>query len=324
MSRRNHPLVNAALLCLALCQPITAAMAQGYPNKTIKFVVPFPAGSATDNTGRIVAQALSEQLNTPIVIENKPGANGILGAEAVKTAANDGYTLLVTTNTTQAANVSLYKTLSYDPVKDFTPVGKIGVTGFMLITSSSLAPNNLGEFISYAKANPGKLSYGAGSSGSHVSGAMFATMTGLDVLTVPYKGIPPGIVDVLSGNLTYIFADIGNGMAQVRGGKVKAHGITLPKRSDLAPGIPAIAESVPGYGLGAWFALMLPANAPKDVVTKLNSALQIVLTKPAVKQKLLTAGIDIDFANPEDLAKLIQSEIELWAKQIKAAGIKPE
>ncbi|MEN9559437.1 MAG: hypothetical protein RLZZ502_648 [Pseudomonadota bacterium] len=315
-------LAHFAAYALALVS--TLAQAQAYPNKAIKFIIPFPAGSATDNTGRIVGQAISESLGVPVVIENKPGANGILGAEAVKAAPADGYTFLVTTNTTQAANLSLYQKLSYDPVKDFTPVVKIGVTGFMLITQLNFPAKNLPEFIAHAKANAGKLSYGAGSSGSHVSGAMFATMAGIDVTTVPYKGIPQAITDVLGGNLSYVFADIGNGMAQLRGGKVKTFGTTLPRASELAPGIAPIGDTLPGYGLGAWFALMMPAHAPREAVLKINQAVQAALAKADVRQKLLNAGIDVDTGSPEELARLIQSEIALWAKQIKAAGIKPE
>jgi hypothetical protein len=174
------------------------AMAQAYPSKPIKFVVPFSAGSATDAVGRIVAQAMGEALGQPTSVENKAGANGILGAEAVKASAGDGYTFLVTTSTTQAANVSLYKKLSYDPVKDFTPIGKIGETGFILMVQNDFPAKDMKEFIAHGKANPGKLAYGHGSSGSLVSAALLGQMAGLEFLSVPYKSIPPALTDLLS------------------------------------------------------------------------------------------------------------------------------
>jgi tripartite-type tricarboxylate transporter receptor subunit TctC len=205
---------------------ITAAHAQTYPSKPIKFVVPFSAGSATDNVGRILAQAMGEAMGQTITVENKAGANGILGAEVVKAAPADGYTFLVTTSTTQAANVHLYRKLPYDPVKDFTPIGKIGETGFILMVTTDFPAKDMKEFVSYAKANPGKLAFGHGSSGSLVSAAMLTELAGLQTVNVPYKSIPPALTDLLGGQIQFAFADTGNAVSQMNGGRMRGLGVT--------------------------------------------------------------------------------------------------
>jgi len=223
--------IRRAAAAAAIAVLAGAAHAQPFPSKPFRFVVPFPAGSATDSVARIVAQAMGESLGQPVAVENKPGANGILGAEAVKAAAPDGYTMLVTTNTTQAANVSLYKKLSYDPVKDFTPIGKIGVTGFILMVRPDFPAGTMQEFLAYARANPGKLSFGHGSAGSLVSGALVASMGGLQVTPVAYKGIPPALTDLIGGSIQFAFADVGNAVAQMNGGKLKGLGVTTSRRA---------------------------------------------------------------------------------------------
>ena len=300
------------------------ALAQAYPAKPLKFVVPFPAGSATDAVGRIVAQAMGEALGQGATVENKAGANGILGAEAVKNAPPDGYTFLVTTSTTQAANVSLYKKLPYDPVKDFTPIGKIGETGFILMVKSDFAAKDMKEFIAYARANPGKLAYGHGSSGSLVSAAMVAQMAGLDVVSVPYKGIPPALTDLLGGQLQFAFADVGNAVSQMNGGRLRGLGVTTAKRAGKAPQVPPIGDTVKDYAVSAWFGLMAPAGLPADVAAKVGSAFQAVMAKPEVREKIQNAGIDVDVQDSVQLARTIDSEIKKWAGWVKTANISPE
>ena len=300
------------------------AMAQAYPSKPLKFVVPFSAGSATDAVGRIVAQAMGEALGQPTSVENKAGANGILGAEAVKGAPGDGYTFLVTTSTTQAANVSLYKKLSYDPVKDFTPIGKIGDTGFILMVQADFPAKDMKEFIAYGKANPGKLAYGHGSSGSLVSAALLGQMAGLDFLSVPYKSIPPALTDLLGGNLQFAFADVGNAVSQMNGGRLKGLGVTTAKRAGKAPQVPPIGDTVKDYAMGAWFGLMAPAGLPADVKAKVGTAFAAVMAKPEVREKIQNAGIDVDYQDSAQLAKTIDSEIKKWSGWVKAANITPE
>jgi tripartite-type tricarboxylate transporter receptor subunit TctC len=297
---------------------------QNYPNKGIKFVVPFSAGSATDNVGRIVAQAMSEALGQPITIENKAGANGILGAEAVKVSPADGYTFLVTTSTTQAANVHLYRKLSYDPVKDFTPIGKIGETGFVLMVTTDFPAKDMKEFIAYAKANPGKLAYGHGSSGSLVSAAMLTELAGLQTVSVPYKSIPPAMTDLLGGQIQFAFADVGNAVSQMNGGRMRGLGVTTRKRAGKAPSVPPIGDTVKDYNVNAWFGLMAPAGLPADVHKKISATLLAVLAKPDVREKIQGVGIDLDVEDAVTLAKTIDAEIKKWGGWVKAAGITPE
>jgi tripartite-type tricarboxylate transporter receptor subunit TctC len=300
------------------------ANAQAYPSKPLKFVVPFSAGSATDAVGRIVAQAMGEAMGQPTSVENKAGANGILGAEAVKAAPGDGYTFLVTTSTTQAANVSLYKKLSYDPVKDFTPIGKIGETGFILMVQNDFPAKDMKEFIAHGKANPGKLAYGHGSSGSLVSAALLGQMAGLDFLSVPYKSIPPALTDLLGGNLQFAFADVGNAVSQMNGGRLRGLGVTTAKRAGKAPQVPPIGDTVKDYAMGAWFGLMAPAGLPADVKAKVGTAFAAVMAKPEVREKIQNAGIDVDYQDSAQLAKTIDSEIKKWSGWVKAANITPE
>jgi tripartite-type tricarboxylate transporter receptor subunit TctC len=324
MTARRTVLSAAAAALMSAAAPAFAADAP-FPGKPLKFVVPFSAGSATDNLARILAQVMGEQLGQSISVENKPGANGILGAETVKSSPPDGYTMLVTTNTTQAANVSLYKKLSYDPVKDFTPIGKIGVTGFILMVRPDLPVSNLREFIAYGKANPGKLSYGHGSAGSLVSGALLVKMAGLSAQGVSYKGIPLALTDLIGGTLQFAFADVGNAVAQMNGGKLKGLGVTTAKRASRAPNVPTIAEAgVPGYEVEAWFGLMAPAGIPAAVQSRLSAALLAVLARPDVREKIAGAGIDVDATDSAGLARLIDAEIRRWAGWVKDAGIQPE
>jgi tripartite-type tricarboxylate transporter receptor subunit TctC len=316
--------LRAVACAVATCTFATLAYAQAYPTKSIRFVVPFPAGSATDVVGRVLAEAMSKELGQSIIVENKAGAQGTIGAGDVKNAAADGYTMLVTTSTTQAAVVSLLKKVPYDPVKDFTPIGKIATTPFVLITNDKVPATDLKSFIAYVKANPGKVRFGQGSSGSWVSGSLFASMIDGDMQMIPYKGIPPAITDMLGGNIEVVFADLGNAQAQIKGGKVKAFAVTSVRRAPQLPDLPAITEQVPGYELVPWFALVGPANLPKDVSTKLGAAMQKALTNPEVKTKMNGAGLDIDATDAAGLAKLIDSEIKRWGQLTKAAKIEAE
>ena len=317
--------IAAPLLAAALAASVpTIAAAQAYPNKPVKFVVPFPAGSATDQVARVTAQELQEALGQPFVIDNKPGASGAIGAEQVAKSAPDGYTLLVTTNTTQAANPSLFKKLPYDPVKDFAPIVRLGTTSFMLMARPDYPAKNLKDFLTHARANSGKLSGGYGSAGSQVSLAMMASMGKFEVTMVPYKGIPQSITDVLGGTLNFTFVDLANALAQLKGGKLQGIAVTSEKRTPLAPDVPAVAEALPGYELIAWMALMAPAGTPRDVIAKVHDAAARSLAKPAFGEAFSRIGMDVGPMNPEQLARFIQVEIAKWAKLAKEAGIQPE
>ena len=312
-------LVAAGLTAFAL-----AAQAQTYPTRTVRLMCPFPAGSATDQVARLVGQQLQEELKQPFIVENKPGAQGAIAAAEVARAAPDGYTLLVTTNTPQAANVSLFKKLAYDPVKDFAPIARIGTTSFMLMVRTDSPIRTFKEFLADTRARPGKLSAGFGSSGSQVSLAMLKSMGNLDVLEVPYKGIPQAVTDVLGGTLSFTFVDLGNALAQAKGGKLKGLAVTSAKRTPLAPDMPAVAEELKGYELIAWFALVAPAGTPPEIVQRLHDVTVKGIVRPEVKEKFAAIGTDVAPMNPTELGKFIQSEIAHWAKLVKLAGIQPE
>jgi tripartite-type tricarboxylate transporter receptor subunit TctC len=312
------------LVAAGLAALTVSAHAQTYPSRPVRLMVPFPAGSATDQVARLVGQQLQDELKQPFVVENKPGAQGAIAAGEVARAAPDGYTLLVTTNTPQAANVSLFKKLAYDPVKDFAPIARIGTTSFMLMVRSDSPIKTFKEFLADARAKPGKLSAGFGSSGSQVSLAMLKSMGKLDVTEVPYKGIPQTITDVLGGTLSFTFVDLGNALAQMKGGKLKGLAVTSAKRTPLAPDVPAVAEELSGYELIAWFALMAPAGTPPEVVQRLHDVTVKGIGKAEVKEKFAAIGTDVAPMNPSELGKFIQSEIAHWAKLVKLAGIQPE
>ena len=310
------------LLGMMLFSPL--AFSQVYPSKPIKLLVPFPAGSATDHIARLTGSELNAALGQPVVVENKPGAQGGIAAAEVARAAPDGYTLMMTTNTPQAANVSLFKKLNYDPVKDFAPIARLGTTSFMLMVRPDFPSKNLKDFLAHVRSQPGKLSAGYGSAGSQVSLAMLKAMGKLDVVEVPYKGIPQAVTDTMGGSLAFTFVDLGNALGQAKGGKLRGLGVTSQKRTPLAPDLPAIAEELKGYELIAWFALVAPAKTPPEVVQKVHDAALRSLAKPEVKEKYGAIGIDPAPMNPAALAKFIQGEIAHWAKLVKLANIQPE
>ena len=300
------------------------ANAQTYPARPVKLVVPFPAGSATDKIARVIGQQFQEALGQPFVVDNKAGAQGSIAATEVAKSAPDGYTLMLTTNTPQAANVSLFKKLNYDPVKDFAPIARLGTISFMIMVRPDFPAKNLKEFLQHAKDNPGKLSAGYGSAGSQVSQAMLRSMAKIDFVDVPYKGLPQAITDVLGGTLSFTFADLANGLAQAKGGKLRGIAVTSAKRSALAADLPAIAEELPGYELIAWFALVAPAGTSAETVSRLHGIVDAALRKPEVAARFATLGTDIAPMNPRELAGFIQSEIVKWARMTKAAGIEPQ
>jgi tripartite-type tricarboxylate transporter receptor subunit TctC len=298
--------------------------AQTYPSKPVKLIVPFPAGSATDHVARLAGSQLQEALGQPFVVENKAGAQGAIAAAEVAKAAPDGYTLMVTTNTPHAANVSLFKKLQYDPVKDFAPITRFGTTSFMLMVKPDFPAKDLKEFLSYVRKQPGKLSAGYGSAGSQVSLAMLKQLGKLDVVEVPYKGIPQAITDTMGGSLHFTFVDLANAMAQAKGGKLRGLAVTSLKRTSLAPDLPAIAEELPGYEIIAWFGLVAPAKTPEVVVQRLNEVLMKALARPDVKDKFAAIGADVQPMNPAEFGKFIQAEVAKWATLVKLAGIQPE
>jgi tripartite-type tricarboxylate transporter receptor subunit TctC len=317
-------LLSLKLLFSLLFFASLAVQGQTYPSKPVKLIVPFPAGSATDQVARLVGSQLQEALGQPMVVENKAGAQGAIAAAEVAKAAPDGYTLMVTTNTPQAANVSLFKKLQYDPVKDFAPITRFGTTSFVLMVKPDFPAKSFKEFLAHVRKQPGKLSAGYGSSGSQVSLAMLKQLGKLDVVEVPYKGIPQAITDTMGGSLHFTFVDLANALAQAKGGKLRGLAVTSAKKSALAPELPAIAEELPGYEIIAWFGLVAPAKTPEPVVQRLNDVLMKALARPDVKEKFGTIGADVQPMNPAEFAKFIRAEVANWAKLVKLAGIQPE
>ena len=301
------------------------AQAPGYPAKAVTFVVPFAAGSATDLLARALAQSVGNDSKQPVVVDNKGGASGMIAAQFVAKAPADGYTVLITTNTTHAANEHLYKKLSYDPVKDFVPVTGLGKGGQVLVVNANAPYKNVGDLLAAAKKDPGKLSFGSGSASSRVAGEMLKQLAGVDILHVPYKSNPLAITDLLGGQIDLMITDTSTGVPQVKSGKLRALGYSTQKRSAQLPEVPTIEEAgVKGYNMGYWFAAYVPAGTPAPVVARLNELLGKATQSAAAKSFFETAGSEAWTTTSEELAKFQASETQTWGKVIKAAGIVPE
>jgi len=312
---------------LAACAAMLApAFAQSYPTRAVKIVVPFAAGSATDIMARIIADNLRAEFDQPFVVENKPGASAQIGADLVAQAPPDGYTLFITTNTSHSANPFLFKKLNYDPIKDFAPVANIMRIPVIVVVDPKLPVKTLSDLVAYAKANPGKVSFGYGNSIGQVVGASFAKRTGIDVITVPYKSSPQALSDVVGGQVTYAVTDMAAGQAMVTSGRVRALGVSTAKRSTLMPDLPAMSETkgLEGFEVIAWVGMFAPAKTPKDIVDKLNAAVRKALAKPEVKDKIAGFAAEPAPGTPEDLAEFVKAQLAGWGKAIKEAGIEPE
>src|SRR5215204_6087158 len=315
----------ASLAALGMAFSAAPAAAQTFPTRPIKFIVPFAAGSATDALARIVGEHASKTLGQPIIVENMAGASGVVAAQNVARAQPDGYTVLISTNTTHGANQSLLKAVPYDAVNGFEHVTKLGTITLALIANTSVPAKNVQELVAYAKANPFKLTFGSGSSSSRIAGEMLKSLAGIDILHVPYRSNPQAITDILGGQIALFFADISTTLPQVKAGKIKGFAVSTAQRSKLAPELPTMAEAgVPGYDLAAWFAAFAPAGTPKPVVDKLREALVAAVSDNAVQEKLLAAGIEPESSTSEALKAFVGTEIKKWADIVKAAGIQPE
>ncbi len=313
-------------LTLAMAALLPASLhAQTYPAKPVTFIVPFAAGSATDQLARALGQSLTEQTRQAVVVDNKAGASGMLAAQTAARAAPDGYTVLITTNTTHAANEHLYKKLPYDPVKDFVPVTGLGKGGQVLVVNNASPYKTVTELLAGARAKPGKLSFGSGSSSSRVAGELFQQMSGTDILHVPYKSNPLAITDLLGGQIDMMITDTSTGVPQVKAGKLRALGVSTAKRLAMLPDVPTIDEAgVKGYDMGYWFAAYVPAGTPPAVVQRLNEILGAGATGAAAKAFFETSGGEPFVTTPEGLGKFQLDEAKKWGKVIKAAGIEPE
>jgi tripartite-type tricarboxylate transporter receptor subunit TctC len=308
-----------ASLCFLAIFPFLA-QAQSYPTRPITLVVSFAAGSGTDAVARIIAPKLSERLKQPVVVENKAGANGQIAAEFVKNAKPDGYTLWMTTNTTHSANPSLYKELRYDPIKDFTPIVLTGELPFALVVSNDLPAKNMKEFIAYAKANPGKISYATPNSTSLVGSETLRVQAKIEIVGVPYKSSPQALTDTMGG-----IADFGSALPQMRAGKVRVLGVTPARGSKILPDVPPIAKEVPGFDLTSWNGIFAPAGTPKEIVDRICAEVLAILSEKEVQDKLALTGFEVHPSKtPAEFQKYVADQLAHWTRMIKAAGIKPE
>jgi len=318
------PRARRALLGALLVLPLHV-LAQGYPSRPVTFVVPFAAGSATDLLARALGQSVTEQTRQAVVVEDKAGASGALAAQQVARAAADGYTVLITTNTTHAANEHLYKKLPYDPVRDFTPVTGLGKGGQVMVVRTESPFRTVSDLVNRARQQPGKLSFGSGSSSSRVAGEMLKQLSGTDILHVPYKSNPQAVADLLGGQIDFMITDTATGVPQVRAGKLRALGFSTQKRSPLLPDVPTLDEAgVKGYDMGFWFAAYLPAGVPQAVAARLNELLHNAVRSAAAKSFFESSGVEAWTTSPDELARFQAAETTKWGRVIRAAGIEPE
>lgn len=303
----------------------SAALSQTYPSAPVTLVVPFAAGSGTDAVARIVARKLGERLKQPVLIDNKAGANAQIGAQFVAKAKPDGYTLLMTTNTSHSANPSLILNLKYDPIKDFTPVTRVGELPFALVVNKNDPGKSLKDWIDQAKLNPGKFSYATPNSTSLVASETIKRIAGLDVVAIPYKSSPQALTDLIGGAVQMYVVDLGSGMGMINAGSVRVLGVTTKEPLKAIPGADPIAKVVPGFDLTSWNGIFGPAGMPKPVVDKLNMELQEVLADKDVQKALSQLGFETwPTKTPEEFAKYVADQLAHWSTLIKQAGIRPE
>jgi len=302
-----------------------ASAADPYPTRTVTILTPFAAGSVTDAAARVVAQALQEALGQPFVVENRAGAGGLLAANAVARARNDGYTLLLTTNSTHSVVHGLFKNVPYDPIKDFTPIARIGSFSSFFAVTPDKPYQSMQALVAYAKANPGKLSYGVGNSTTHIVGEALKKRTGVDIVRVAYRSNPMVMTDLIAGHIPIMVADFNTGMSQLKAGKVNALAVLTRDRHPLLPDVPTLHETVmPGYHILAWAGMFGPAGMPPEAVQILADAVQKALQKPEVRQRFMASGTDIYWSGPKEFDAFVKSELVSWTAMIKEAGIEPE
>jgi tripartite-type tricarboxylate transporter receptor subunit TctC len=309
---------------LALGMLCTAAQAQ-YPNKPIKLIVPFPAGSATDTISRILGNAVSVAVGQSVLVENKAGADGAIAASEVARAAPDGYTLLMATNSPMSAVPALKKVPPYDPVADFTPITDIGRYTFFIVVHPSVPANTLGEFIAYARANPGRINYATGNTTGIVSTAYFSSQAGIQMVHVPYRGEPQAIIDLVGGRVQLLFASSSTSVPQVRDGKLRALVTTLSRRSHLLPEVPTIAEAgMPQFSVTSWAGLFGPAKMPREVVERLNKEFAAAMARSDVQELMDKQAFVLSPSSPERLGVFVKEQMESYRNILRAAGVQPE
>lgn len=316
------------LLCCVVASVLLgasgAARGQDYPNQVIKIIVPFTPGGAVDVVARIVAPKLSEALGQPVIIENRGGAGGVLGATAVAQAAPDGYTLLVGTVSTQGTNSAVYTKLSYDPVRDFAPIVLLSTSPLVMEVKSSLPVKNVTDFIALARSSPGKITYGSYGVGSinHLVSELFNSMAGIETRHVPYRGSAPMLQDLIGGQIDYVFDGVSTSAGYIQSGTLRLLGVASAARTPVLPDAPTIAESgLPGFDNPVWFGLFAPAGTPPAIVAKLNSRMNQILAAPDVKQSFAKLGFETGGGSPDALAQRVDGEIKKWTALVREKNI---
>ena len=311
---------------LALLPALAIAQADSFPAKPIRIVVPFGPGSGTDTATRLVAQHLTSAMKQNVVTDNRPGASGAIAATAVARAAPDGYTLMMGTTSTHGANPGLIAKLAYDPLRDFVPIGLVGIFSSFLVVHPSIPARTPAELIGYGKTHPKTLTFAAGNTSSLIMGEMFSRGVGIDMLRVPYNGNPPGITDVVAGRVSVMFPDISSSIAQVKSGALRALAVvTLSERSPLAPDLPTVAETVlPNFHFIGWVGLFAPASTPPAIVTQLANELQKVVALPEIGQRFQQLGAEAKWMGPTEFGAYVRSEVERLPKILNDIGVKPQ
>jgi tripartite-type tricarboxylate transporter receptor subunit TctC len=313
--------LRAALLAILLIGAGgPASAADGYPQRQVKIIVPFPAGAGPDNVARLVGQHLQEAWGQTVLIENRAGALGSIGAQEVARSAPDGYTLIMGTNTTHASNVSMLANLTYDPVKDFAPIIRTTTTAMVLLVNPDFAAKDLPQFLDYAKKHP-NLTAGYGSGASQISIAQLQSRGGLSLVAVSYRGVPLAMNDVIAGVVDLTFGDFSVAIPQMQGGTLRGIGVTSATRNELTPSLPALAEAMPGFNATIWYGMFAPAGTPADVVNKIHADIEKFLLLPATKAKLANVGVTVAPMRPDEFAAFVKSEVVRWTAEAKAAGI---
>jgi len=305
----------------------TAALAQSYPAKPIRLIVPFAAGGGNDNVARLVGKHLSDSLGQQLVIDNRPGAGGVLGAELAAKAVPDGYTLFLGGVGSHAVNPNLNVSLPYDPIRDFAPVALLAQAPLVLVVHPSVPADSITAFVALARSRPGQLNYASNGNGSssHLAAVMFDSMTGVDMVHVPYKGLSPALTDLLSGRVQLMFSSVVAILPHIKAGKLRGLAVTGSRRLASMPNLPTIAESgLPGYEASSWYGVLAPAGTPREIVARLNAELVKALEQPEVRTSLLAEGAEPIGGSPEQFAAHIRSEMERLGKMIREAKIRPE
>ena len=311
------------LLAMMLCQ---GALAQAWPARPVRIVTAFGAGSASDVVARMLAEELQSAFRQPFLVENKPGASGIIAAEMVAKSPPDGYTLFLTTNTAHSANPHLFKKLPYDPITDFTPVARICTFPFVLAINANLPAKNVAEFLAYSRGGQARVSYGFGNSTGQVAGAAFNSLTRLNAVAVPYKSTPQALTDLIGGQIAFLFVDLASSQPHLKSGRLRAIAVTSEQRTSLAPELPTVAASasLPGFDLAAWVGVIAPAGLAPDIANRLSAEITRVLGRKDIVDRLNSLGADVAPGNAAELGAYMKQQLEVWGRKVRDAGLLPE